>query len=304
MYLFALGAIIISFSPILVKAISAMGPTAIGAYRCLFATAALLPLFCYEMSKGYGRKKWGREVIYLLIAGFSFSLDLYSWNRSVIYAGAGISTILGNTQAIYLALLGIFISKEKVTKTFMVALPLALMGILLIADFKGNHDMNSRYLEGVFYGLLTGVFYGGYVFFLRKSGQVNKNFSAIQQMFFISLFTAFFLVIFASCEQSGMGPFPTGNNLYYLLTSGVIVHSVGWFCITKALPTIPISISGLMLLIQPVLAILWGILIFQEELSWMQFAGATLTLSAIYLGSGSGKYLMKYIRSKIYLFGG
>lgn len=297
MFLFILGIIIISFSPIGVKGITDLGPTSIALYRCFIGTIALFPLFIAPYLKGNG-SKIGKEIFYLLISGFFFSLDLFFWNRSVIYVGAGLSTILGNTQAIYMALFGILISKEKVSKLFLFSLPIAFIGILLITDLKGGHEMAPNYNEGVIFGLLTGIFYCGFVLALRKAGKINESLTAAQKMFFVSLFTALFLFIFSLIEKGGVESFGSYQNLVILLILGGGIHTLGWMLITKSLSKIPIAISGLMMLIQPTLSTIWGMVIFGEILYPMQMGGALLTLSAIYLGSGSATYLLSKIKRK------
>ncbi|MCK4373360.1 MAG: EamA family transporter, partial [candidate division Zixibacteria bacterium] len=55
--------------------------------------------------------------------------------------------------------------------------------------------------------------------------------------------------------------------------------------ITTSLPHLNASRSGLVLLLQPLLATVWGWLFFAEHLTPLQLVGGTITLSAIYLGS-------------------
>ncbi|MEW5995163.1 MAG: EamA family transporter, partial [Candidatus Zixiibacteriota bacterium] len=58
-----------------------------------------------------------------------------------------------------------------------------------------------------------------------------------------------------------------------------------WWAIASSLPKINASRSGLALLLQPVLATVWGVLFFGEYLTPIQIAGALITLAAIYVGS-------------------
>ena len=56
------------------------------------------------------------------------------------------------------------------------------------------------------------------------------------------------------------------------------------FVITGALPAVPTAQAGLILLLQPTLATVWGVLFFDERLSALQVTGAIVTLAALYHG--------------------
>jgi drug/metabolite transporter (DMT)-like permease len=49
------------------------------------------------------------------------------------------------------------------------------------------------------------------------------------------------------------------------------------------------SVAGLLLLLQPSLAFVWDVLIFQRPTSATQWLGVAIVLSAIYLGMSSTK---------------
>ena len=54
--------------------------------------------------------------------------------------------------------------------------------------------------------------------------------------------------------------------------------------ITASLPHVRGATAGLVLLLQPALATVWGRLFFAERLGALQLVGAGLVLTAIYLG--------------------
>ena len=118
--LLAGGATMISFAPIFVKMIGlgTMGLTAIGFWRCLFG-ALTLALIALVSRKRLLLPK--RQMLWALAAGAAFCIDLYVWHRSIAYAGAGMATILGNTQVFATSVLSIFIFKERLTLRFILA---------------------------------------------------------------------------------------------------------------------------------------------------------------------------------------
>jgi len=70
-----------------------------------------------------------------------------------------------------------------------------------------------------------------------------------------------------------------------LISLAAVVQSIGWRAISEGLSKIEAYRAGLILLLQPILATVWGIIIFSESFTIMQLLGALITLAAIYVGS-------------------
>jgi drug/metabolite transporter (DMT)-like permease len=95
-----------------------------------------------------------------------------------------------------------------------------------------------------------------------------------------------FLAISAVIENDPY--WPTDSDTWLSLFGlGIVVQSVGWWIIAANLPKIKAAQSGMILLLQPTLATVWGALLFNERLSYLQLVGAVITLVAIYVGSAS-----------------
>ena len=67
----------------------------------------------------------------------------------------------------------------------------------------------------------------------------------------------------------------------WLLTLALVAQVAGWLLITSALPRLPALETSVMLLLQPMLTVLWGFLLFAEHLSAAQWAGVALVLGGV-----------------------
>ena len=63
-----------------------------------------------------------------------------------------------------------------------------------------------------------------------------------------------------------------------------MAQALGWWAITWSLARIVTARAGLILLLQPTLAMVWGVLMFSEQFELTQALGAAITLTAIYFG--------------------
>ncbi len=220
------------------------------------------------------------------LAGFLFSADLFFWHRSIIYSGAGIATILANTQVFGTAVLSFFIFKEKLSAKFLTSAVGAFGGVALLIGLGSEIDMSGRYLRGVLYGLITGLCYANYLVTLKYASHKQTLPDFVILMGWVSFFMALFLGSATLIENRVFFP-PDLYSLFLLLLLGLIPQTIGWWSISTGLAKINTSQAGLILLLQPVLATFWGIMFFDERLTLMQWLGALLTLTAIYIGSVS-----------------
>ncbi len=277
------GAVCISFAPIFVKmlGVDLMSPTAIGFWRT-FTGAVFLFIIAFVRRRSLSIST--TLIGWTALAGFLFAADLFFWHRSIVYSGAGIATILANTQVFGTTVLSFFIFKEKLSSKFLVAAVGAFGGVALLIGLGSNIELSGRYLRGVLYGLITGLAYANYLVTLKLAGQKQTLPDFVTLMAWVSLFTASLLGGATIIEDQGFFP-PDFYSLFILMLLGLIPQTIGWWSISTGLAKANASQAGLILLLQPVLATIWGIMFFDERLTLMQMLGAVLTLLAIYLGS-------------------
>lgn len=283
-YLFAMiiGALTIGLSPILTKSVS-INPSAISFFRFFFGTLGLL-LYISIKKKNFSVTK--KEIInclpFTILGGALFAVDLWFWHRSIIYIGAGISTLLANTQIFYLILIGIIFYKERPTLKFYLSIILTCFGLYLSSAHLFDLTLNEFILPGIIFGLLTGITYSLVTTTLKKASNQFTTPGPFP-IFFVTFFAALFS--FLICLGTKQSIFISGNDLYFMVGYGGIIHVLGWLLITFALQKIQVSVAGLILLLQPITATILGILLFNEHAGLIQFVGLVLSLTGIYLAS-------------------
>ncbi|MCY0991875.1 DMT family transporter [Nannocystis sp. ILAH1] len=283
--LVALGAAVISVTALFVKWI-ALGPAAIGAYRCGLGAVALLPLAWLASRTGPNRqaKRRGSAVAWAALAGACFAGDLFVWHKSILYSGTGLATLLANTQVFWVALFSALLLGERLTRRLGVCALLALVGTVMLA--LPGLERSPVHLQGVLLGLLTGVFYAGYYLSLRTSQRGERPLGVAVALFVSSATAAALLVVAALATDESLAVASAGD-FGLLLLLGVGAHVGGWALISRAMPHVPAASGSLLLLLQPVLATLWGVLVFAEPFGAVEAAGTALSLAAIYAASVS-----------------
>ncbi len=273
-----IGSVCISFSPIFIK-LAAISPDSAGFYRMLFAGISLLVLMLLQ---GKSLKMARSPQLLLCCSGIFLAVDFMCWHRSIDLVGPGLSTLLANFQVFFTAFLSWMIFKQRISKLFMCAVAMALCGLFFITgvDWK---SLEQGYKLGVFLGLLAGIFYSGYILLL-KSSMNDSSVNSVPAMLIISIPSTLLLAAATSISGATFA-IPDSGSLLALLGVGVISTTIGWTLISSAIKHIQATVAGMVLLLQPTLALIWDVLLFDRPTGGLEIFGILLILSAIYIGS-------------------
>ena len=275
------GSSIISFSAVFTK-LSESSSSISAFYRVSFGALFLL-VFCLIKKE----KLWAGipAFLYSALAGLFFALDLFAWHRSINYIGPGLATVLSNFQVVFITFITITIFKEKINWKFYLSIFLALIGIFLLCGVNWNGNTES-YKTGVILGLVTAVFYTGYILALNFSSKLENKLSPKSNIFWVCVSSTIFLGTISKFSGESFSLI-SNKNLIILLAYGILGQGVGWVFISSSMSSIPVSTAALILLMQPVLSMTWDIIFFKRPTNIIDLIGFILSLGAIYLGATS-----------------
>jgi drug/metabolite transporter (DMT)-like permease len=284
------GVLVISFSAILVR-LSGVSPDTSAFFRALYAIPALLVLWLLFGARGRSRKLQ----VLAFAAGIFLGLDLAIWHRTIHWIGAGLATVMGNTQVIFVGIAAWLFHNERPRPSVLFGAPVAFLGMVLVSGLGRPDAYGERPLLGAFFGLLTGLAYAAFLVVFRRSTRKGE-----------SPFTAFFVATIGTAVASGLVG-AAGGNLDlswswpahgWLIALAMGSQVVGWLLIAYALPRLPAVETSIMLLIQPMATVLWGYLLFTEDLSTVQWLGVVLVLSGVALPAAASAQASSRRRSK------
>jgi drug/metabolite transporter (DMT)-like permease len=273
-----IGAVLISFSGVWVK-VAHVTPTASAFYRVFFGGVVLLVA---ALSRRELKWRGTRQVMLSTLCGFLFALDLWFYHNSIQYIGPGLGTIVPNFQVFILAGIGILFLREPLRVVFLLSLPLAFFGLIMIVGLNWA-QLEQAYRIGIYYGLACAVLYATFILTLRKLQSEQAGIS----FFYVLMVVTFTSAIFLAAEvihNNDSFRIPDLQSFFALAALGLFSQSIGWILISNALPQIRASLSGLILLLQPALAFVWDVLFFQRPTTLVNWMGVGLALAAIYLG--------------------
>ena len=271
-----LGALTIAFSSIFVR-LADVSPATAALFRCVYALPPLLLLAWWEQRR-YGPRAGGQSRL-AWIAGAFFAADLVLWHHAIEQVGAGLATVLGNTQVVIVPIAAWMFLGERPGARVAASVPVVLIGVVLISGLlEGGTAYGRDPLLGVLLGIGTGVAYAGFLLIQRGANRDHRL--PAGPLFDATLSAAVFsLLIGLPLGEIDLVPTWPAHGWLVLLALGVQV--VGWLLISISLPRLPAAITSVVLTIQPVGSVLLGIWILAEAPSPFQLIGVLFILAGL-----------------------
>jgi len=275
------GAVAISFSPVL-YVFSGTNPSTGAFFRMLYALPALA-LLAYLVRSADTRSSRTRWMAFG--AGLILAPDMLSYHSSMIFIGIGIATLIGNSQVIIVTLASWKLFGEKPNPAILLSLPVVVVGLALISGIADSEPYGEDPVKGVIFGMMAAFFYSSFLILFRYSNRELAPSSSVQLD--ATAGAALGLLVLGLLPLSGyaiepldLQPIWPGHG--WLIVLALLCQVAGWLAIAHALPRLPAAHVSFAVLLQPVLTLVWGYVILdQDGHSQNQVMGIFLVLAAI-----------------------
>ena len=277
-----LGACLIGSNGLMVR-LSGLPPTVSAFWR--MALAGVLFAAMVTLHRGW-KPVPARAWAWLAIPACAFASDLWLWHRSILIVGPGLATLLGNAQVFFMALAGAWLFGERIGAAFVAGLALAAFGLWLLLGGDWT-SLPAEYRWGVWLGLGTGVCYAVYNLGLKRAQSEAECDapgapSTEQVLCFAAFGTAVLLGIAVRAEGASFA-IPDARTLLILLALAGVGHCLAWSLISRAMARLPVTLVGLLLLLQPLVAFLLDVLVLHHATRPREWLGLGLALAGIFV---------------------
>jgi drug/metabolite transporter (DMT)-like permease len=285
------GAGIISCSAILVTLAGTGGATTTF-FRCALALPALGALAARERRRLGPRQRRAR----LAAAGSGLLLgtDLVLWNHAIAEVGAGVATVLGNLQVLFVAAAAWALLGERPRRAYLAALPVVLAGVVLVSGLADHGPAGARALPGIGYGVASSITYAGFLLIFRQSSAGPAPGTAfISGPLFDATAGSAAAAVVLGLVFGGLSFAPPWPALGWLALLSVSSQTIGWLLITSSLRRLPAAVASLLLLLQPAGSLVLAAVILGEQPTLLQVAGAVLVCGGIVAANGVVPWLRR-----------
>lgn len=245
-------------------------------WRCVLALLALVPFAVAE------RRRWGprpvRGQVCDAAAGALLGVDFVFWAQSIHDVGSSIATVLLNVQIAVFPLLALVLTRVRPGARYWRTLPVLLLGVALASGAIGHPEPGSSPVTGVLYGAVAGVAFAGYLFLTRLGGGGPYLVHPVA----VSTLTAGLTSGLTGALWTGVDLAPGWGPAGWLAVMALLGQALSLVLLGPALARLAPVTSAALLLLQPVLAVLLGVVFMAERPTLTQFAGCALVVLAVW----------------------
>jgi drug/metabolite transporter (DMT)-like permease len=273
-----IGAFAICFSGILYR-LAEVSPSTGAFYRCFWALPPLWVLSRWEDRRLGPRPRHLRRAAW--IAGAFFAADLILWHYAIEQVGAGLATVLGNTQVLIVGLVAWALFRVRLPRSAVLAIPVAMLGIVLISGAfeKGAYGHNPAL--GALLGVLTGIAYSGFLLALRRGSDPRR----VAGPLFEATLSSMIFIVPIGLVAGNLDFTPSLEATAWLVVLALSSQVVGWLLISVSLARLPTAVTSVLLTLQPLLSVLFAALIINERPTLLQLVGAGAILAGLLIAS-------------------
>lgn len=256
-----------------------MGVSAIGCItvRCVFAAIAFAIAILITDRKAF-KFKWkdvwcfcGTGIASLLIFGLCYF-------KAMDYMSLSTAAILLYTAPCFVIIMSVLLFKEKLTKRKIIAMLIAFIGCCLVSGIGGGNQKLSG--VGLALGLGSGFCYALFSIFSRFA--INRGYNSFTINLYSCLLAAVGSLFFGGVQAIPIISQSAGNFLFAAAT-GIVTCFLPYLLYTYGLTGLENGKASIMASIEPVVATLVGLVIYNEKLTLISLLGVILVLSAIVL---------------------
>jgi drug/metabolite transporter (DMT)-like permease len=216
------------------------------------------------------------------LAGAFFAADLLFWHHSIEAVGAGLATVLGNTQVVMVGLLAWALFSERPSNRALASIPIAMVGVVLISGVLEDGAYGDNPGLGVVLGLLTGAAYSGFLLSLRHGAGERRR---VAGPLFDATLASAVLILPWGLATGDLDFTPGPQAQAWLIGLALSSQVVGWLLITVSLPRLPAVVTSILLTLQPVATVVLAAILIGENPSPLQLLGAATILSGLLLAT-------------------
>ncbi len=266
---------------IFIKGLQSAGFTSLEIVVIRAASASIL-LFTYLAftDRGLLRVKIF-DLRYFAATGI-LSMAFFNWCyfTAIQEISISIGVVLLYTAPAFVIILSRIFFKERITGRKIGALILTIAGCSFIAGVVPGSDISIS-IRGLIIGLGSGLGYALYPVFAKPAG---TKYSPVTITAYTFLFTAIVLLPFSGIQNS-VGLLASPGVILYSAGLGLFPTVLAYILYTKGLAHVEAGNAAIVSTMEPVVAIVAGMVLFSESMTLLQGCGAMLIIASLFITS-------------------
>jgi len=253
-------------------------------YRFAFATLFLAIFMLIQKRSFFVTFK---ELLILIFLGLLFGISSISLFSSFLYMDAGLASTILFVYPIFVAILMAIFFKEKSSIITILSISLAIIGVLFLS---GSDEANVSKI-GIILVLTSSLCYAIYIVIINQYLKLTALKVTLYSMLFCTI-TIFIHSLFT--QSSNIMPLENFSMWFYSIFLALVPTIISLLFLIKAIQIIGSTSASILGALEPLTAVLIGVLIFNEIITFWLIIGIVLILLAVVM------IILKSILEKIF----
>ncbi len=219
-----------------------------------------------------------KEFFLLAILGTVFASSSQFLFLGYNYLTVGIASTILFTYPAFVALIMFLLFRERISFVTLASIVLAFIGVALL--YLGDGQSGPVSLLGVIIILLSSLSYGVYMIIVNKSKVRHMN--GTKLTFYAMMFSSFIFTAKALVANNGhLATFPDVTSAVCLLSLALVPTIISGITMVKSVHYVGSTITAVLGAMEPLTAVLVGIIAFSEKFTLSLAAGMILIIGAV-----------------------
>lgn len=226
-----------------------------------------------------------RDIFTLAVCGLT-GIMLYAilQNIAMQWTSASSATLIIASYPIITLLLESLIYKIKLSAVKIVAILIAIVGVVILSYVKAESRLEGELL-GILLLVAAGVVWAVYNFMTKK---VINRYPPITLLFYSTLFGTILMLPLALLER-GQWQQPTLMSFSMMMFLGVFCSVIAFLLYNRGLKTMSASTVTSMLNLMPIFGVFFSYILLGEQVSTRKFIGGAIVILGVMLSVRSTK---------------
>lgn len=207
---------------------------------------------------------------------------------SIVYMPSGLGAVVGAISPIWVVLFSFLLfQKVKFKPLTIIGIILGFLGVLVTFFEFVEHILYTNFSLGILYGVISSMTWAlATLLTVKQSKDMDPYFSLGWQMFMSGIILNTISYVSGNFMPYTEVPSEAWLSIGYLIVVGSVIAFAAYIYALKRLPATQVSIHSY---INPIVAVLLGDLLMNEELTIYIVLGTLVTLVGVYLVNNSFK---------------
>lgn len=248
--------------------------TSVVFYRFLISSLAM---GCVMAIRRTNLRLTGRELRTLLFLSVFYAITALFLTWSYKFIPTGVATTIHFLYPVMVTIIMYVVFKEKTSPATLFAIGLALFGVALLSiSGSGRYRLDWR---GVVIVLVTVVSYATYLASIQKSAV--KDMDGLKITFYLVTICTILFGVNCLVVEGGFSPIPDASSWVNLLLLSLMPTLISNLTLIQAVKRLGSTVTAAFGCLEPLTAVLMGILVFHERCSATQLAGMAIVIAAV-----------------------